>query len=45
MGTRGLFGFYYKGKYYLCYNHFDSYFSYLGKNLIREIIKMIGKID
>jgi hypothetical protein len=37
MGTRGLFGFYYKGKYYLIYNHFDSYKEYLGKNLVNEI--------
>lgn len=25
------------GKYYLFYNHFDSYPSYLGKNLVDEI--------
>jgi len=41
MGTRGYFGFYYKGKYYLIYNHFDSYFSGLGVNLINEILKAI----
>jgi hypothetical protein len=47
MGTRGLFGFRYNGKYYLCYNHFDSYFSGLGHNLIKEIIKMLdeGKLQ
>jgi len=39
MGTRGKFGFYYKGKYYMCYNHFDSYPSYLGVHLILEILK------
>jgi len=39
MGTRGKFGFYYKGKYYMCYNHYDSYPSYLGVHLILEILK------
>ncbi len=37
MGTRGLFGFYRKGKYYLVYNHFDSYRSGLGRDLVNEI--------
>ena len=37
MGTRGLFGFYYKGKYYLVYNHWDSYPEGLGHDLLREI--------
>lgn len=37
MGTRGLFGFYYEGIYYLVYNQFDSYFEGLGLNLIKEI--------
>ncbi len=41
MGTRGLFGFKWKGKYYLAYNHYDSYFDGLGIDLIKEIIKMI----
>lgn len=36
MGTRGTFGFYYKGKYYMIYNHFDSYALY--DDLKREII-------
>lgn len=53
MGTRGIFGFRYKGKYYVCYNHFDSYPSELAKNLIEEIkseksltnwIKMLKKL-
>jgi len=39
MGTRGKFGFFYKGKYYTCYNHSDSYPSYLGVHLILEIIR------
>ena len=41
MGTRGLFGFCYKNKYYLVYNHLDSYPSWLGKNLVAEIISAI----
>lgn len=38
MGTNGAFGFFYKGKYYVCYNHNDSYPEYLGLNLIYEIL-------
>jgi hypothetical protein len=41
MGTRGFFGFYYKKKYYLIYNHYDSYFSFLGNKLLEEIKKML----
>jgi hypothetical protein len=41
MGTRGLFGFLYKGIYYIFYNHWDSYPAGLGKNLINEIKKAI----
>ena len=41
MGTRGLFGFYFKGKYYVCYNHWDSYPSGLGKDLINELSRCI----
>jgi hypothetical protein len=37
MGTQGLYGFYYNGKYYLVYNHYDSYPDGLGNNLIDEI--------
>lgn len=37
MGTRGLFGFYYKGKYYLVYNHYDSYPDGLGNDIVYEI--------
>lgn len=37
MGTRGVFGFYYKGKYYVVYNHYDSYPEGLGKDLIDEL--------
>lgn len=37
MSTRGAYGYRYKGKEYLLYNHFDSYFSGLGANLINAI--------
>lgn len=39
MGTRGLFGFYFRGTYYVCYNHWDSYPSALGKDLIKELYR------
>jgi len=39
MGTSGLFGFFYKGKYYVSYNHNDSYPSYLGSNIVNEVIQ------
>ncbi len=39
MGTRGKFGFFYKGKYYLCYNHRDSYPSGLGVSLLEQVLK------
>lgn len=42
MGTHGLFGFYYQGKYYLMYNHYDSYPSSLGYSLIWQIRKAIA---
>lgn len=41
MGTRGLFGFYYNGKFYVVYNQYDSYRSILGVNIINEIKKVI----
>lgn len=41
MGTRGLFGFYYKGKYYLAYNHWDSYPTGLGANIVEQIKEAI----
>ncbi len=37
MGTRGLFGFYHRGKFYVVYNHFDSYQSGLGAAIAREV--------
>lgn len=41
MGTRGKYGFYYNGKYYLFYNHFDSYPEGLGNILITQIKQLI----
>ena len=41
MGTRGLFGFHYKGKYYLIYNHSDSYPEALGADLVNQIKQAI----
>ena len=40
MGTRGLFGFKWKGKYYLVYNHHDSFD--LRYDLVREIKEMLS---
>lgn len=37
MGTRGAYGFKKGNELKLTYNHFDSYFDYLGNNLINEI--------
>jgi hypothetical protein len=47
MGTRGLFGFRYRGRYYIVYNHFDSYPSYLGRRLAREVSDALrnGKLE
>ena len=41
MGTRGLFGFYYKGKYYVAYNHFDSYPDGLGAAVVAELRRAV----
>ena len=38
MGTRGIYGFFYKGRYYIQYNHYDSYPRVLGVSLILEIL-------
>jgi hypothetical protein len=37
MATRGLFGFFYKGKYYVVFNHFDSYPEGLGRKIVKEL--------
>ena len=52
MGTRGLWGFYYKKKDKLTYNHFDSYPTGLGQTIkkfirshsIKELEKIASKI-
>jgi hypothetical protein len=41
MGTSGYFVFQYNGIYYAIYNNYDSYFSYLGNNLLNEIKNMV----
>lgn len=40
MGTRGLYGFVVSGEVKAVYNHYDSYPSELGKNLVREILDL-----
>lgn len=37
MGTRGFYGFRYKGRYILFYNHWDSYYSGLGNDILKEL--------
>ena len=52
MGTRGCYGFFKNGENKLTYNHFDSYFSGLGKDImefcqktnIKELNEMFNKI-
>ena len=43
MGTHGLFGFFYKKKYYVVYNHWDSYPGGLGVNIVNELKRAIDK--
>jgi hypothetical protein len=38
MGTRGLYAIVYRGKTYVFYNHFDSYPSGLGVQLVKDTI-------
>ncbi len=38
MGTRGLFGFYWAGHFYVIYNHCDSYPAELGVNIVTEVL-------
>jgi len=43
MGTRGLYGFYYKGRFYLVYKHSDAYpdgSAGLGTQIAREIVEV-----
>ncbi len=39
MGTRGFYGFRYKGRYILFYNHWDSYCDGLGNQILDELRK------
>ena len=41
MGTRGIYGFFYKGKFYCFYNHWDSYPRGLGVTLLKELVKIV----
>lgn len=45
MGTRGIFGFRYKGRHYLIWNQMDSYRSGLGMELIKAIKEAIKNGD
>lgn len=38
MGTRGYYVFRYKNKWYVFYNHWDSYPSSLGQQIVNELI-------
>ncbi len=42
-GTEGYYGFFYKNKYYLKYNPYDSYFAALGNNIIIDIISLLDE--
>ncbi len=39
MGTSAIFGFYYKGKYFMCENPVQSWPCQIGSRLIRELLK------
>lgn len=43
MGTRGLYGVYYKGKYYIFYCHWDSYLDGLGVKIVEELKQAIAE--
>lgn len=42
MGTRGYYAFKFRGKYYIFYNHWDSYPKGLGK-LVLEVYTLLGE--
>lgn len=41
MTTRGLIGFIYRGISYYVFNSYDSYYSYLGLLILKELINML----
>ncbi len=41
MGTRGLFGFIYKGVRYIMYKHFDCYPCGLGAEIVEQLLKAL----
>jgi hypothetical protein len=41
MGTRGYLIFKYQGRYYIIYNHWDSYVSCMGVEIVKQIIALI----
>ena len=43
MGTRGYKVYCYKGRYFVYYNHFDSYPNGLGVEILREIPRNASK--
>ena len=43
MGTRGYKVYRHKGRYYVYYNHYDSYPSGLGLDILREIPRNVPK--
>lgn len=45
MGTRGTFGFFFRGRFYVVYNHFDSYPQGLGAQIVAEIKNAIRSGD
>lgn len=45
MGTRGFYVFRFRGKYYVYYNHWDSYPQGLGTWIVRDIPTDLSEYD